>query len=252
METVRIFEGDAHSWVMLARDPTRPEKIIDTNQYLVMAGERACLLEPGGTEVFPSVLTAVLHHVELERVTDLFSSHQDPDIMSSLGLWGQCLGKARLHAPWMWEGFIRHFGMGEIDYVAIPDEGGVLDLGDRNLQVLPAHFLHASGNFHIYDPAARILMSGDVGAALEPGGAPLYVDDFEEHTRAMEMFHRRWMPSNEAKLNWIESVRKLEIDIMAPQHGRLFRGDDVPRFLDWLERLEVGLVGKQASVTASS
>ncbi len=50
-----------------------------------------------------------------------------------------------------------------------------------------------------------------------------------------------WMPSNEAKKDWIRRVRDLDIDIMAPQHGRLFKGDDVKRFLDWFEDLDVGI-----------
>jgi flavorubredoxin len=82
-------------------------------------------------------------------------------------------------------------------------------------------------------------MSGDIGAALEPPGAGMFVEDFSTHVRFMEGFHRRWMPSNRAKQNWIDRVRKLDIEIMAPQHGRIFRGDDVKRFLDWFEQLEV-------------
>jgi flavorubredoxin len=31
---------------------------------------------------------------------------------------------------------------------------------------------------------------------------------------------------------------------MCPQHGRIFKGDNVKRFLDWFEDLEVGIVGK--------
>lgn len=84
-------------------------------------------------------------------------------------------------------------------------------------------------------------MSGDVGASLEPDGAPMYVEDFDEQIDKMKMFHQRWMPSNRAKQDWIDRVRKLDIDIMAPQHGRLFKGDDVQRFLDWFEALEVGI-----------
>jgi flavorubredoxin len=49
------------------------------------------------------------------------------------------------------------------------------------------------------------------------------------------------MPSNRAKSDWIERVRKLDIAMMVPQHGRIFRGDDVKRFLDWFDALEVGV-----------
>jgi len=31
---------------------------------------------------------------------------------------------------------------------------------------------------------------------------------------------------------------------MCPQHGRIFKGDNVKRFLDWFEALEVGLIDK--------
>lgn len=67
-------------------------------------------------------------------------------------------------------------------------------------------------------------MSGDVGAALEPEGSPMHVEDFDEQIDKMKLFHQRWMPSNRAKQDWINRVRQLDIDIMAPQRGRLFKG----------------------------
>ncbi len=237
----KLFD-QGHQWFVFGRDPDKPEKIIDTNQYMVVADGRALLLDPGGIELFAVMLASVLKHVEAEQITDLFASHQDPDIISSLGMWDQVLPDATLHSPWMWEGFIRHFGMENIRYAAIPDAGGVLKLGGLQLELVPAHYLHSSGNFHVYDPKARILFSGDVGAALEPGETDLFVQDFDAHTAFMTGFHRRWMPSNRAKNDWISRVRALDIDMMVPQHGRLFRGDDVTRFLDWFEQLEVGVL----------
>ncbi len=67
------------------------------------------------------------------------------------------------------------------------------------------------------------------------------VEDFAEQISKMNMFHQRTMPSNRAKQDWINRVRQLDIEIMAPQYSRLFKGDDVKRFLDWFEDLEVGV-----------
>ena len=110
MKATNIYD-QRHQWIVFGRDPEKPDSIIDTNQYLVRNDGRALLLDPGGIEIFSSMLSAVLHHVPVEQITDLFASHQDPDIISSLGLWDQALPKGRLHAPWIWEGFIRHFGL---------------------------------------------------------------------------------------------------------------------------------------------
>jgi len=240
MKTTTLYDGH-HRWIAFGRDTEKPEKIIDTNQYLVVDGKRALLMDPGGIEIFSAMLASVLRFTDIEHITDLFASHQDPDIISSLGLWDQTLPHARLHAPWIWEGFLRHFGINHIEYVPLPDEGTTLTLEQAELQFIPAHYLHAPGNFHVYDPVARILMSGDVGTALEPEGAPMFVEDFEAHTARMKTFHQRWMPSNKAKQDWINRVRTLDISILAPQHGRIFRGDDVKRFLDWFEALDVGI-----------
>ena len=240
MKSQKIYD-QKHRWLIFGRDAEKPDKIIDTNQYMVVSGQQALLLDPGGIELFAPMLSAVVKEVPLESVTHLFASHQDPDIISSLGLWDQVLDNATLHSPWLWEGFIRHFGMNRIRYVAIPDEGGQLELDGLSLSFIPAHYLHSSGNFHVYDPEAKILFSGDVGASLDKPDSPMFVENFEEQIPKMKLFHQRWMPSNTAKNNWIKRIRELEIDMMLPQHGRIFKGDDVQRFLDWFESLTVGV-----------
>ncbi|NQY86817.1 MAG: MBL fold metallo-hydrolase [Colwellia sp.] len=244
MKTHKLFDNGSHTWLMFGRDEEKPEQIIDTNQYIVITKNNALLMDPGGIELFSAMLSAVIKQVPANKITHLFASHQDPDIISSLGLWDQALPSATLHSPWLWESFIRHFGMHNIHYAAIPDEGNSLKLDSVTLDFIPAHYLHSSGNFNVYDSKAKILMSGDIGAALETVEAPLFVEDFDDHIDKMKMFHQRWMPSNKAKNDWVQRVRKLDIDMMCPQHGRIFKGDNVKRFLDWFEALEVGLINK--------
>ncbi len=243
MKTHKLFESGSHTWLMFGRDDEKPEQIIDTNQYIVITKNNALLMDPGGIELFSAMLSAVIKQVPAEKITHIFASHQDPDIISSLSLWDQALPSAKLHSPWLWESFLHHFGMDSITYAGIPDEGNSLKLDSVTLDFVPAHYLHSSGNFNVYDGDAKILMSGDIGAALEAVDAPIFVEDFDEHVGKMKMFHQRWMPSNRAKDDWVQRVRKLDINMMCPQHGRIFKGDDVKRFLDWFESLDVGLVG---------
>ncbi|MEW4983958.1 MAG: MBL fold metallo-hydrolase [Cycloclasticus sp.] len=244
MKTETLYENGDHKWMVFGRDNDKPDLIIDTNQYMVVSENNALLMDPGGIELFSAMLSAVIKEVPAQKITHLFASHQDPDIISSLGLWDLALTNATLHSPWLWEGFLRHFGMQNIEFDGIPDTGARLQLDGVTLEFIPAHYLHSSGNFNVYDPKAKILMSGDIGAALEPDNSPMFVDDFEEHVQKMKMFHQRWMPSNKAKNDWVRRVRRLDIDMMCPQHGRIFKGDDVGKFLDWFESIEVGLTNK--------
>ncbi len=247
MKRTVIFDDGTRRWVVFGRDPARGENVIDTNQYLVKHNGRGALIDPGGIEVFPSFIGSLSAEIDPADIDVLFASHQDPDIVSSLALWIDLKPELRCMAPWTWAGFIPHFGGGR-PVIALPDEGGQINLGgSKDLEVIPAHYCHSSGHFTIYDPRARILFSSDIGAALLPAeGLPFFVDDFKGHVRFMEAFHKRWMPSNEAKNAWISRVRQLDIDMMCPQHGSIFRGDDVKRFLDWFEALEVGIAANVA------
>lgn len=243
-----LFSGSGVTWTMFARDPARSSHVIDTNEYLIVAPENVVMMDPGGTEIFPPVVAAVSEVIDVGRVKTFFCSHQDPDIMSSLPLWMGLCPEAKIHLPWVWSTFVAHFGHEYATrFIPIPDEGATIPLGRglADLRLVPAHYCHSSGNFSLYDPNARILFTGDIGAALMPeGNEELVVADFAAHVKYMEGFHRRWMPSNKAKNRWIERVRKLEVKLLCPQHGAVMQGDDVKRFLDWFEKLEVGAAAR--------
>lgn len=236
-----IASTDEHCWYAISRDPARPNYLIDTNEYVVTTGEDSLLCDPGGAEVFPAVFAALSEVIDPRTVRRVFSSHQDPDVISSLGLWNDFNPQIKCHVSGLWGGFIPHFGCGADTLISIPDEGGELTLGSATLQIIPAHYLHSSGNFHVYDPSCKLLFTGDIGAALlPPGNDQLFVENFDTHIRFAEGFHKRWMGSNTAKKNWINRIRQLDIDLLCPQHGSIYRGDDVKRFIDWFDELQVG------------
>jgi flavorubredoxin len=66
----------------------------------------------------------------------------------------------------------------------------------------------------------------------------LIVEDFEEHAKLMEGFHRRYIASKKAIEFWLKLIDGLKIDVIAPQHGAIFEGDNVKKFLNWLRSLD--------------
>ncbi len=237
-----IFEQGDHKWAAISRDAEKPGYLIDTNEYLIVKGRESLLTDPGGMEIFASVISAISTAFDPRQIVSLFASHQDPDIISSLALWLDFNPELKCYLSWLWSSFVPHFGGNDQTFIPIPDEGMNIMLGSLSLTAVPAHYLHSSGNFHLYDEKARILFSGDVGAAMLPAGEDaLFVKKFDAHIRHAELFHRRWMGSNEAKLDWCSRMDSLSIDMLCPQHGAIYQGEDVKRFINWFSELKVGV-----------
>jgi len=236
-----IYQSGQHQWIAVARDPERPNYLIDTNEYLITDGTTALLTDPGGSEIFPTVFSAICETFDPADIGALFASHQDPDIISSLSLWLDFNPELKCYLSRLWTTFVPHFGGTDQTFIGIPDEGLAIAVGKLKLQIVPAHYLHSSGNFHLYDETARLLFSGDIGAAMLPEDmSGLFVKDFDRHISYAEGFHRRWMGSPEAKRLWCERAANMKIDMLCPQHGAIYQGADVERFINWFSELQVG------------
>lgn len=233
-----LFDTPEHRCVFF-EDFTEGE-MVSANQHLIIHNGVGMLLDPGGHKVYSKIFAAMPHYLPPTAIRYLFLSHQDPDIVASVNGW-LMVTEADAYLPGIWLRFVAHFGVdGSVmsRIKEIPDEGMTIDLNGCELMLIPAHFLHSPGNFHVYDPVSKILYSGDLGAAIVHYRT---VDDFDNHIQYMQGFHRRYMCSSLACRKWAEMIRQLDIEIIAPQHGAIFRGKTmVNRFIDWVEGLEVG------------
>ncbi len=221
---------------------------VQANQFLVVTGGEGALIDPAGNMTYNALILAMNKYFPFKRLKYIFASHQDPDIVASLNKWLMATD-CTLYVSKLWERFVPHFctlNRSEGRIVGIPDRGMTIELGDTTLYALPAHFLHAEGNFQFYDARAKILFSGDMGASLvhhSEIAKPITTRaEFLAHVPNMEGFHRRYMVSKKVCQYWANMVRKLDVEMMVPQHGRYFQGKvAVHAFLDWIQDLECGI-----------
>ncbi len=217
---------------------------VQANQFLITDHGHAALIDPGGELTYTRLFMALRDYVSVTGLDYVIASHQDPDIVASLNRW--LVGtECKAVVPQLWERFIPHFtavGKTRGRMISIPDPGMQLELGNISLLALPAHFLHAEGNFQFYDPVSKILFSGDMGANLASSDLHKPFKKLSEAVPLMESFHRRYMNSRKVALYWANMVRELDIEWMVPQHGRPFKGKKViNEFLNWISLLECGV-----------
>lgn len=238
-----LYDDGEHKFVWLGADPDYRRGVVQTMQYLIVDKGRGWLLDPGGVHLFSRVVASASRYLPLDRIEGIFFSHQDPDVSSGIALW---LGvtPAKIYISELWLRFLPHFGIVDQSRVASLEalgKGVSLGSGAR-LSFVPTHFMHSPGAFSLYDERAKILFSGDVGAAVFPDGQEsLFVDDFKAALPHLEGFHRRFIASNSVARRWSDLVARLSPAMIAPQHGGVYRGQAAKDFLAWLRELRCGV-----------
>lgn len=238
-----LFENDFHKFILLGFAESKEESGIPSNQYLIIHKNKATLINPGGFGLFPILISRVLKYTDVENIKNIILSHQDPDVSGGLNIWMETT-KADVYISKLWTRFIPHYDITNPEKIKpVPDEGMDVNLSeDSILKLIPAHFLHSPGQMNLYDPTSKILFSGDIGAGLLPcSNNELFIKDFDDYVHCIEKFHKRYMASNRALRKWIKTVEKLDIDIIAPQHGYLYKGKSIDKLFEYLYDLKCGV-----------
>lgn len=240
--SIELYHQGEHRRLMFSDLATDSGEAVQSNQFLIINGQAGAIIDPGGNLAYNQLYMGLVNHFPPHQLTAILASHADPDIIASLDRW-MTASPAQVYIAKVWERFVPHFckpGKTSGRIVSIPDEGMRIDIGGSTLYALPAHFLHAEGNFQFWDPVSRILFSGDLGASI--GGDPTVpVSSLRDHLPRMEPFHRRYMVSNKALRLWASMVSPLPIAMIVPQHGAPMVGPAVREFIDWVQTLYCGI-----------
>src|SRR5574343_121264 len=152
MSTV-LFQQGSHSCLMFSELTSGDEESVQSNQFLLVHGQTGAILDPGGNLAYNELYVGMTRYFAPHRLAAILASHADPDIIASLDRW-MTATEATLYISRLWERFAPHFckpGKTAGRIVGIPDPGMRIPLGRSELMALPAHFLHAEGNFQVYD-----------------------------------------------------------------------------------------------------
>ena len=242
IDGIVLYEDADHKFIWLGSESKQRKGAVQTMQYLIIDRGRGVLLDPGGVHLFSRVVTAVSRFISVDKIDTIFFSHQGPDVSSGIALW---LGitKAKIYISSLWVRFMPHFGIVDLSrMVPIPDKGMSISLpSGSNMKCIPSHFMHSPGQFGLYDERSKILFTGDIGAAVfDDDNETTFVEDFEKHLPLIEGFHIRYMASNKIVSKWVETIRLLKPAMIAPQHGAIYKDEQVNNFLNWLSGLKCG------------
>ncbi len=209
------------------------------NPYVIVDGDEAVLVDPGGLLYADAMIERIRSIVELSSIRYIIAHHQDPDVCSMLNalrahVSPQCVVACHSRMSVL----IKHFGSG-FEFYHVDENDNVLRFGNgRVLTFAHTPYLHSPGAIVTYDKHTRTVFTSDLFGGVTRNW-DLYAG--KDYLDAITSFHVNYMPSRDILACGIRRIRGLgKIKRIAPQHGSIIEGDLVETMLDGLENLPVG------------
>jgi len=235
------------------------------NPYLIVSGNEAVLIDSGSRPDFAVVMMKILRTgISPEQITTLIYQHSDPDLCGSMpNMIDLCRNpKLTILSEKNSIIFISYYIEKEQQSLlrSIEDIGFEFTFGEgRVLKFFNTPYAHSAGSFVTYDEQTKTLFSSDIFGSFSQKWS-LYIDLKEDcHTcndylHCMNNrddcpipdileFHKKVMPSEKALRYAMDIFRKLDIEMIAPQHGSIFtKKSDIAFIIEKLAGLrEIGI-----------
>jgi len=211
--------------------------------YLIIDGSEGVLIDPGSPLDFEYVLANVTSLIPLENIKYVILQHQDPDLCASTPLFEKQGLQAEIATHWRTSNMIKYYGITSPFYIVNENRLQLTFGNNRTLIFYPTPYLHFAGAITTYDPKSKILFSSDLFGAFSNNWR-LFADEvdnanYESYLESMKTFHEHYMPSNDIIRPVMEGFSKMDITMIAPQHGSIIR-KHIPKHIAALRDLECG------------
>ena len=200
------------------------------NAYLIM-DEKVTLIDtckPGFTD---EMLERVRQVVDPAKIDYIIANHVEQDHSGGLPVLAQAAPNAQIFAsnPKGVQGLTAHYGDLGIQGVTT---GDTLEIGTRTLRFVQTTMVHWPDNMVAYSAHDKILFSNDAfGQHLATSHRFADEVGHEVMRQARKYYANIVMPYSKQVGKALDVVEGLEVGMIAPAHGVIWRGDDVPQIL---------------------
>lgn len=240
-----LAEEGARTWLAFRRPVASVNGSRFISHYVVCSSDQAVLVDPGGTADFGPLLAAISDNIALDNIAGIVITLPGTHTAGSIGMWAEALGHdLPIYASEMIAADLRHTDA-NLNIVTISESGGEVPMADGSgLHLMPAPYLPSAASMTLYDPAARVLYSSDIGTAegVWADDATPFCEQFSLISHTMNAYHHTWLPSAAARDDWLARMDGLDIEIIAPLAGPCLRAKDVAHFKNWLASMEIGVL----------
>jgi len=228
------------------------------NPYLIIEKDQAVLIDGGSRPDFAVVMMKILQAgVDPKQIMVLIYQHYDPDLCGSMPNIIDLCENADLRVISDSENnvFINYYIEKEKHHLikSIDEYESSFAFQGRILQFFKTPYSHSAGSFVTYDPKTKTLFSGDLFGSFsqrwdlfaQMDEACFTCKDYNHCASGKTFcplpdilsFHQKIMPSGKSLRYAMQVIKELDIQVIAPQHGSVFKNSREISFL--IHKLEV-------------
>jgi len=208
--------------------------------YLIKNKNESILIDPGSMLEFKETVRKIKSVVDMKDIKYIVLHHQDPDLVAAVPEIEKLINRDDLlivtHSRMSL--LIKHYLVTSDYYEIDKNENKLITSNGYRLDFLTTPYCHSPGAFVSYEPETKTLFSGDIFGGLEESWE-FYADD--TYFEKAKQFHEEYMPSKDIFNYALNKIQKLDINIIAPQHGSIIERKYISQLIIDMKNLDCGL-----------
>ena len=218
-----------------------PEDKFQCHVYLLRCKDDSVLFDPGSLLTFKKTIDKIKELINPNQVRYFVCHHQDPDITACISSYEDLYPRKDrfIVTHWRTQALLKHYAW-KSKFYEVTEHDWQLRIGDgRIIKFIFTPYAHFSGSICSYDEKTKVLFSSDIFGGFVSKDT-IFAEDIS-YFDDIRLFHEHYIPSNEILRHSLKQFEKLELNLIAPQHGYLIPKRLIPDFLKLLSNLECGL-----------
>jgi len=189
---------------------------------------------------FKETVRKVRAIVDIKSIKYIVLHHQDPDLVAAVPEIEKLIDRDDLlivtHSRMSL--LIKHYLVTSDYYEIDKNDNQLITPNGYRLDFRTTPYCHSPGAFVSYEPKTKTLFSGDIFGGLEESWE-FYAD--ETYFEKAKQFHQEYMPSKDIFNYALKKIEKLDINLIAPQHGSIIEKKYIPNLIRDMKNLDCGL-----------
>ena len=208
--------------------------------YLIKNGDESILIDPGSMLEFEETVRKVKTVVDIKSIKYIILHHQDPDLAAAVPEIEKLIDRDDLfivtHSRM--SVLIKHYLVTSKYYEIDKHNNQLTTSNGYKLDFYTTPYCHSPGAFVSYEPKTKTLFSGDIFGGIEESWE-FYAD--ETYFDKAKLFHQEYMPSKDIFNYALAKIEKLDINLIAPQHGSIIEKKYISNLIKDMKNLDCGL-----------